>query len=338
MPFYKIDTEQKTLEELKPSNFSDIPWDERKDLQPLFRNNIESIDSDLLIIAEEFGNWEDSKRRIDLLGLDVDGNLVVIELKRVKDAGHSELQAIRYAAMVSTMDFEDVVNAHEEFITKLGKDANDARSKIRDFLGLEDDEEALISNKPRIILVAPSFSQEITTTVLWLNEQNVDISCIQLKLYDINNEKFLNIEQIIPLPSAQDYQVKIREKTNKAVREASNQQRREKSIKILIDYGKLQDGMKIYLRQSPKPGLNINDIDEKAKYATFQATQKNFKWDFDGQNYSLSTLCRKICEHHNVPVGKGAFPGPDYWAIEDQEKSLSDYAKELIKDFNTEIA
>ncbi|MBK1986559.1 hypothetical protein A0J48_003195 [Sphaerospermopsis aphanizomenoides BCCUSP55] len=257
-----------------------------------------------MIIAEEFGNWEDSKRRIDLLALDKNANLVVIELKRGEDAGQSELQAIRYAAMVSTMDFEAVVNAYEEFLTKLTKpeeDVNNARSDIKKFLALEDDEEVLISNTPHIILIAPSFSQEITTTVLWLNEQGIDIRCIKLKLYEINNEIFLNIEQIIPLSSAQDYQVKSREKTNQAVREASNQQRREKSIKILIDYGKLKDGTRIYLRQSPKPGLNINDIDKDAKDATFQAIQKNFKWDLDGENYSLSTLCSKICEHHNVP-------------------------------------
>lgn len=35
-----------------------------------------------MVIAEEFGEWEDSKRRIDLLGLDREANLVVIELKR----------------------------------------------------------------------------------------------------------------------------------------------------------------------------------------------------------------------------------------------------------------
>lgn len=168
-----------------------------------------------MIIAEEFGNWEDSKRRIDLLALDKNANLVVIELKRVEDAGQSELQAIRYAAMVSTMDFEAVVNAYEEFLTKLTKpeeDVNNARSDIKKFLALEDDEEVLISNTPHIILIAPSFSQEITTTVLWLNEQGIDIRCIKLKLYEINNEIFLNIEQIIPLSSAQDYQVKSREK------------------------------------------------------------------------------------------------------------------------------
>ena len=52
----------------------------------------------VLVVAEEFGDWEESKRRIDLLGLDRDATLVVIELKRTDDGGHMELQAIRYAA------------------------------------------------------------------------------------------------------------------------------------------------------------------------------------------------------------------------------------------------
>ena len=54
-----------------------------------------------MVLAEEFGEWEASRRRIDLLVLDKDANLVVVELKRTDDGGHMELQALRYAAMVS---------------------------------------------------------------------------------------------------------------------------------------------------------------------------------------------------------------------------------------------
>lgn len=42
---------------------------ERPDLQCLLKKQIEVISPDTLIIAEEFGEWEESKRRIDLLGL-----------------------------------------------------------------------------------------------------------------------------------------------------------------------------------------------------------------------------------------------------------------------------
>jgi hypothetical protein len=70
-----------------------------------YKNNIDILAPDCLVIAEEFSDWEDSRRRIDLLAIDKQANLVVIELKRDEIGAHMELQALRYAAMISTMSF-----------------------------------------------------------------------------------------------------------------------------------------------------------------------------------------------------------------------------------------
>src|SRR5256885_951261 len=74
---------------------------ERQDLQRILRTHIGAVVPDAIVIAEEFADWEDSSRSIDLLCLDKQANLIVVELKRTEDGGHMELQAIRYAAMVS---------------------------------------------------------------------------------------------------------------------------------------------------------------------------------------------------------------------------------------------
>ena len=68
----------------------------------------EHLEEGLFIVAEEFGNWQDSGRSIDLLAVDSENRLVVIELKRTQTGDHSELQAIRYAAMVANMTLEQV--------------------------------------------------------------------------------------------------------------------------------------------------------------------------------------------------------------------------------------
>ena len=68
---------------------------ERSDLQRLLRDRIKVVAPEVLVIAEESGQWDQSRRRIDLLGVDMDANLVVIELKRTEDGGHMELQAVR---------------------------------------------------------------------------------------------------------------------------------------------------------------------------------------------------------------------------------------------------
>ena len=109
--------------------------------------------------AQEFGNWQDSNRRIDLcLG---------------KDAGHMELQAIRYAAMVSSMTLDQAIAAHAQMLS--GDNATDqARDAILDFLKLDSVDEAELNGEVRIILVSADFSPEITTSVIWLQSAGVE--------------------------------------------------------------------------------------------------------------------------------------------------------------------
>lgn len=98
MPLYEIS--ESGLISHKPARFSGLNIYERADLQRLLREDISVLGDDLLVISEEFGSWEDARRRIDLLAIDKAGRLVVIELKRGEVGAHMELQAIRYAAMV----------------------------------------------------------------------------------------------------------------------------------------------------------------------------------------------------------------------------------------------
>jgi hypothetical protein len=120
MPLYEI-TRDKLLK-IETTSFSAAKVRERADLQRLLRNQIEIISPDTLIISEEFGEWEDSRRRIDLLGIDKNANLVVVELKRTEDGGHMELQALRYAAMVSTMTFDKAIQVYADYLSKNGYD------------------------------------------------------------------------------------------------------------------------------------------------------------------------------------------------------------------------
>src|SRR4051812_27248063 len=103
MPIFELTDDALVL--VSETSFSIEGIKERRDLQRLLKSKISAIAPNCYVIAEEYGNWNDSKRRIDLLCLDIDANLVVIELKRTDDGGHGELQAIRYAAMIHLMTF-----------------------------------------------------------------------------------------------------------------------------------------------------------------------------------------------------------------------------------------
>lgn len=193
-------------------SFADINVGERTDIQRLLRTQIDVLDDELYVLAEEFGDWEDSKRRIDLLAIDKQANLVVIELKRTQDGGHMELQAIRYASMVSAMTFERAEQIHAEFLTRIGQPASEARARLLEFLNWEDPNEESFADDVRILLVSEDFGKELTTAVLWLRDHDIDIRCVRLRPYLHGTAKLIDVQQIIPLPEAQEYQIQLREK------------------------------------------------------------------------------------------------------------------------------
>jgi hypothetical protein len=212
MAIYELTQEE--IRELTPTSFQGVGIKERGDLQRILKDHIHVVAPNTLIIAEEFGEWEDSRRRIDLLGLDSEGNIVVIELKRIDERSYMDLQAIRYAAMVSTLTFDDAVDIYGRYLQSIGKD-DDPQRLLLEFLDWDEPDDALFAQDVRIVLAAEDFTKELTTCVLWLNKRSIDIRCIRLKPYTDEQRVFLDVQQVIPLAEAEEYQIKIREKEQK---------------------------------------------------------------------------------------------------------------------------
>lgn len=210
MPIYHF--ENNKLHSVNRTSFSAEGILERKNLQSALKKQIEIIDSNCLVIAEEFSEWSGSQRRIDLLAIDTQANLVVIELKRTETGEHMELQAIRYASMVSTLTFKRATEIYQNFLNDNNVE-EDAESKILSFLGWEEGEEDDFALDTRIILVSSNFSKELTTSVMWLNSKDIDIKCVRLIPYNDNGKIIIDIQQIIPLPEAESYQIKIKQQT-----------------------------------------------------------------------------------------------------------------------------
>ena len=209
MPIYRIEDER--IVPVESTTFREQDLKERSDLQALLKSQIDVISPDTLVVAEEFGDWEDSRRRIDLLGIDKDANLVVFELKRTESGGHMELQAIRYAAMISTLTFDRLVTIYEEYMSRNDVE-KDARDGLLEFLRWDNPEEERFGQKVRIVLASAEFSKELTTSVLWLNDHGLDIRCVRMRPCDNNGQILLDVQTVIPIPGAEGYQIGIREK------------------------------------------------------------------------------------------------------------------------------
>lgn len=211
MSIYKI--QDKRIVELNETTFEGQGLKE-SDIQQMLKSQIDAISPQTLIVSEEFGDWEDRKHRIDLLGIDKNADLVVIELKRTTDGGYMDLQALRYAAMISTLTFDKLVETYETYLRKNGIEAN-AEEGLLEFLGWEEAIEEEFAQDVRIVLASAEFSRELCTSVMWLNGFDLDIRCVRMNPYISKDGLFLDIQTVIPLPEAEEYQVRIREKTMK---------------------------------------------------------------------------------------------------------------------------
>ena len=209
MAIFRI--QENKLAPIPQTTFAASGIKERADLQRMLRDQIEIIAPDTLVIAEEFGSWQDSRRRIDLLAVDKNANLVVIELKRTEDGGHMDLQAIRYAAMVSTLTFDKAVEIFSDYL-KQRDDNRDAEQTLLQFLEWDQPEEDAFASDVSILLASAEFSLELTSAVLWLLDHGIDIRCVRIRPYDEDGSIMIDVQQVMPLPEAEDYQVRLREK------------------------------------------------------------------------------------------------------------------------------
>lgn len=80
------------------------------------------------------------------------------------------------------------------------------------FLDWNEPEEETFAADVRILLVSEDFGKELTTAVLWLRDRDIDIQCVRLRPYQDGEKRLIDVQQIIPLPEAAEYQVQLRKK------------------------------------------------------------------------------------------------------------------------------
>ncbi len=140
------------------------------------------------------------KDRLDVLGLDPDGHLVVAELKRGIAPDTVEMQAVKYAAMASRFTLKTLASAHAAFRTRRGiamtvDEATEALQAHAPTLG----EETL--SETRVVVVAQGFSPVVISSVVWLKKQGVDIALVRFQPYrTADGQVFVTFSRLFPLP------------------------------------------------------------------------------------------------------------------------------------------
>lgn len=337
-----IKINQNEFRPLEKSTLEQRKLTEPYDLERWIMEYPEVIDGSVKIITHQFNRWasEHSKQadRLDILAIDNNKQIVVIELKRVSDK-YVHLQALTYAALSSSFDFEVIVDEYQQWVNKESNreiDNQIAREEIiRTFDdGMEDGEELDFSN-PRICLVAPDFPDQVLTTIQWLNEVAPDlvIECHQFQVYEDGDDTFVSFNRIFPVENFDERRLRAQAK-GKAGAQSSSGIRRRKAVLRIQDAELIEDGALIEFDPSnlanaedvAKVQAWLNEGGEKRQTFTWvTGTATPLKWSETGEKlWSPSGLRNEIFSRAGAQeTGYAATLG---WLF--QNRNLAEIAEE----------
>ena len=148
-------------------------------LEDWLERNPQSIleDGRLLVIGRQVTTNLGSV--IDLLGIDRQGDLVVIELKRGKTPRETLAQVLEYASFVEQLDYDQIQGIYQ---TYLDDDMNLVETH-RAFYALSGEEALTFNKDQRIVIVGQSITPEIRQTAKFLRHKGLRATCVEFSFF-----------------------------------------------------------------------------------------------------------------------------------------------------------
>ena len=164
---------------------------EREDLEKWILTNPAILGEDIALIGEQV---QTKSGPLDFLGIDVNGNTVIVELKRDKLPRNVISQVIDYASDISNWDIDKLGEVCREFNSK---SLEDYLSESFDEINLED---IVINNNQRLLVVGFGIEEATSRMIEWLSTNfNVSINAIILNYSKTSsNNELLSRTVIIP--------------------------------------------------------------------------------------------------------------------------------------------
>ncbi|MHB8572609.1 MAG: DUF4268 domain-containing protein [Candidatus Dormibacteria bacterium] len=309
---------------------------ERRDLQEWVIAHPEILGDDIKIVTFEFDKWlaagVSPADRLDVLGLATDGRLVVAELKRDKAPDTVEMQAIKYAAMVSRFTPEALASQYARFLTGRGAKTSDeeAMAALAAHGGTLDVE---LLRRPRIVIVAGEYSPVVTASAVWLTEMGLDLTLVRVQAYATATETLIDVSQLFPVRDVEEFTVTPLQATVKEVEEKRERQKDISTSTRLVSSGILADGTEVFLQPT---GINeelrgavtkwVELEPDRGVAAWYNDAAAPLEWSADHQRYTPSGLAQKVLKEAANVVR--SIRGGDWWVLDD-ERTLVQVANGL---------
>ncbi len=309
---YRINKATNNIIKLEQRLFKDLKIKEREHLQEWIAKNPDMLGEELLIVQKEFSGFSDTSERLDLLALDKDGGLVVIENK-LDDTGRNVVwQALKYTSYCSTLSTSQIIKMYQDYLDRWSN-GEDAKENLLEFLERDEEELLLNRNDQRIMFISNNFRKEVTSTVLWLREHDIQIQCFRAIPYSMGEELFLQIEQIIPLPETKEFMIDIKEK-EKEEKEKSKvvEETEAQLVKFwgLLKQNLAENKIDFLERVSAKPSFSNGFWKGHGKFA-FCLGRNNFRVELYFSNDPDKKYIDAMAQHKEVI--ENSFDGKIVW-------------------------
>lgn len=295
----------RTAKPIETTTFSELNMDE-KDVEEIIKENSALIteDDSLLIVGQQVRNA--SNAISDLIGINQNGDIVLIEIKRdIRDITMRreafEFQAIRYAASLAKLKDIDAL-IHQIYVPYLEKSTakltdgltiiEQARRNILNFFRDNEIAQEDFNEKQQVILVASDFDDQTKSAVAWLNQNGVDIHCYKLVPYKINDELYIASERILPLDNYEDYFIDPSNRsTGSQLRQKRTYTRRSlPRIDVMLEWGivKAGDQLKAKNHDSTATLLSSGNVDVDGEEKSLQQWLKEVTGWSSVQTYAMA--------------------------------------------------
>jgi hypothetical protein len=309
----------------------------------------EVLGDNVLIVTTQYGRWSSdsgdlAKERLDILGLDSSGQLVVVELKRGTDQ-NVHMQAITYAALVAGFSKATLADAHADYLNRRLESDKVSVAEAAELLnehvdGTWDDD---VLTVPKIILLAEDFTAQTYTTVTWLSNLTPNLS---IEMHTVNafvlegQQPCIVFRRLFPavdpstrvltpgpaVAGAASVATKIAEK-----------KRRIRSTYILHDTGVIPEGEQIVLnlRTWIDPELAaavdawVADDPRRGRATWVNDRERPLRWDAGSDETFTPTGLAKHVIREATGRLHDAIPGADVWYWSDQSLANLATAQEM---------
>lgn len=315
----------------------------------------EVLGDNIRIVTTQYNKWSSdsgdfARERLDILGLDASGQLVVVELKRGTDS-NVHMQAITYAALVAGFNKETLADAHAEYLNRAASTTDCTPANAAEMLhehvdGTWDDD---LLTVPKIVLLAEDFTAQTYTTVTWLSGLT---PALNIEMHTVNafltsgGQPCVVFRRLFPAvdPSTRVLTPGIAATSAASVAtKIAENKRRSRSTYLLHDRGTIPDGTTLDLRLHgcvdptivTEVETWVSENPDRGHAIWTDNRQKPLRWlgtDTD-ETFAPSRLTQRIIAEA-TGHWKGSLNGSDVWKWDGQ--SLYELAIKAEASINAE--